>query len=239
MRSDGRLLDEMRPLTIERNYSRYAAGSVLVQAGETRVICTAMVNNGVPHHCRGKEMGWLSAEYCMLPSANPTRKSLQAFADGRTREIQRLIGRSLRAAVDLRQIGERTIWIDCNVIQADGGTRTASITGAFTALVDALWKMRDEDKISSLPIKHGIAAVSVGVSEGLAMLDLTAAEDEAASVDMNVVMTYDGGFVEVQGTAEAEPFSRQRLGELLDLAARGVGEAKAAQMDALGERLQL
>ena len=238
MRADGRLPDEMRPLTLERNYTRYAAGSVLVRAGETRVICTAMATDGVPPHCRGKQTGWLTAEYCMLPSANPVRKSLQPLPDGRAREIQRLIGRSLRMAVDLRQIGERTIWIDCNVIQADGGTRTASITGGFVALADALWNMRQEGKIASLPIRYGIAAVSVGVSDGIPMLDLTAPEDEAASVDMNVVMTHEGRFVEVQGTAEAEPFDRRRPGELLDLAAKGSAEAKGVQVAALEGRLE-
>ena len=237
MRGDGRLADEMRPLTIERNYTRYAHGSVLIQAGETRVICTAMVEDGVPRHCRGKAMGWLSAEYCMLPSSNPIRKSLQGETGGRDREIQRLIGRSLRAAVDLHQIGERTIWVDCNVVQADGGTRTASITGGFVALVDALWKLKDQGKIGNLPIKHDIAAVSVGVVDGLPMLDLTAPEDSRAAVDMNVVMTHEGRFVELQGTAEAEPFGPDRFKELLELAAKGVAEAKRVQTAALAERL--
>jgi len=238
MRDDGRLVDEMRPLTVERDYTQYAHGSVLIQAGETRVICTAMVEDGIPHHCRGKGMGWLSAEYCMLPSSNPIRKSLQRETGGRNREIQRLIGRSLRAAVDLHQIGERTIWVDCDVVQADGGTRTASVTGGFVALVDALWKLKDEGKINTLPIKHEIAAVSVGVVDGLSMLDLTAPEDSGAAVDMNVVMTHDGRFVELQGTAEGEPFAPERFKELLDLAAKGVEEAKRVQTAALAKRLE-
>ena len=237
MRGDGRLADEMRPLTIERNYTRYAHGSVLIRAGETRVICTAMVEDGIPHHCRGQAMGWLTAEYCMLPSANRIRKSLQRETGGRAREIQRLIGRSLRAAVDLHQIGERTIWVDCNVVQADGGTRTAAITGGFVALVDALWKLKDKGKIENLPIKHDIAAVSVGVVDGLPMLDLTAPEDSTAAVDMNVVMTHDGRFIELQGTAEAEPFDSPCLDELLELAAKGIAEAKRVQTAALAERL--
>lgn len=239
MRSDGRLADEMRPLTIERDYTRYAEGSVLIQAGETRVICTAMVEDGVPPHCQGRNVGWISAEYCMLPSANPVRKSLQRDADGRSREIQRLIGRSLRMAVDRGQIGARTIWVDCNVIQADGGTRTAAITGGFVALVDALWKLKDRGKIKSLPVKHSIAAVSVGVVDGVPMLDLAASEDTQAGVDMNVVMTHDGRFVELQGTAEAEPFGPDVLQELLGLALKGVGEAKQVQTAALAERLRV
>ena len=238
MRGDGRLSDEMRPLTIERDYTRYAHGSVLIRAGETRVICTAMVENGVPQHCRGRGRGWLSAEYCMLPSANPIRKSLQRPAEGRAREIQRLIGRSLRAAVDLQQIGDRTIWIDCDVIQADGGTRTASITGGYVALVDALRKLKDKGNIESLPIKHYIAAVSVGIVDGLPMLDLTAAEDSRAAVDMNVVMTHEGRFIELQGTAEAEPFGTEQLEELLELGAKGMFEAKCIQTAALGGGLR-
>jgi len=239
MRSDGRLADEMRPISIERSYTRYAPGSVLVQAGGTRVICTAMVENGVPPHCMGAQTGWLSAEYAMLPGANPRRKSLWRGPDGRAQEIQRLIGRSLRMAVDLSQIGARTIWIDCTVVQADGGTRTAAVTGGFVALVDALWKLKEDAKIAGLPIRDGISAVSVGVVEGLPMLDLTAAEDQAASVDMNVVMTHSGQFVELQGTAESQPLGREQLAELLDLASRGAGEVRNAQAQALKDRLSL
>jgi ribonuclease PH len=233
------LPDEIRPLSIERDYTRYAHGSVLVKAGETRVLCTAMIEDTVPPHCRGRNMGWLSCEYCMLPSSNPIRKSLQREPDGRVREIQRLIGRSLRMAVDLGQVGERTIWIDCNVIQADGSTRTASVTGGFVALVDALWRLRDKGKIAALPVKHSIAAVSVGIVDGLPVLDLTSAEDQQASVDMNVVMTHDEKFVEVQGTAESEPFGAGELKTLLELARKGIEEIKRVQFDALKEHLTI
>ncbi len=239
MRSDGRLSDEMRPLSVERDYTRYAPGSVLVQAGDTRVICTAMVEGRVPPHCLAQKTGWITAEYAMLPGANPDRKSLWKGPDGRAREIQRLIGRSLRMAVDLAQLGTRTIWIDCTVIQADGGTRAASITGGFIALVDALWKLREEEKIPNMPIEHGIAAVSVGVVEGLPMLDLTSAEDRAASVDMNAVMTHSGRFVELQGTAESEPFDRDDLQRLLELAQKGASEVQRVQLSALEGRLTL
>jgi len=239
MRADGRLADEMRPLTLHRNYTRYAPGSVLVECGETRVLCTAMVEPTVPQHCLGHGMGWVTAEYCMLPSAGPDRKSLLKWPDGRAREIQRLIGRCLRAGVDLHQLGQRTIWVDCTVIQADGGTRTASITGGFVALVDAIWSLKEAGAIKTLPVKHGVAAVSVGVVEGLPMLDLAASEDVAASVDMNVVMTHAGQFVEVQGTAEAEPFGSERLQELLALAAKGVEEIKKKQIEVLMDRLAI
>jgi len=237
VRSDGRMADELRPLTIERDYTRYAEGSVLVCAGQSRVICTAMVEDGVPMHCREKEMGWVTAEYCMLPSANPERRSLQRGPGGREQEIQRLIGRSLRAAVDLYQLGERTIWIDCNVIQADGGTRTAAITGGFVALVDALLKMKEREQIPLIPLKWGVAAVSVGIVEGMAMLDLSADEDRCASVDMNVVMTHEGTFIEVQGCAEQEPFSPDELKALLELAERGIKQVKDKQLQALGGAL--
>ena len=237
MRDDGRLADELRPLSIELDYTRHAKGSVLIQSGDTRLICTAMVEDRVPPHCLGKKMGWISAEYAMLPSANPNRKSLWKGPDGRTSEIQRLIGRSLRMAVDLGQIGMRTIWIDCAVIQADGGTRTAAVTGGFVALVDALWKLRDEGKIGALPLNHGIAAVSVGVVEGVPMLDLKASEDQEAAVDMNVVMTHSGEFVELQGTGEVEPFGRERLDELLALAAKGAADVRGVQIEALKGRL--
>ncbi len=239
MRSDGRLVDELRPVSIERDYTRYADGSVLLTAGETRVLCTAMVQDGVPRHCISQNMGWLTAEYCMLPSANPVRKSLHREPDGRIREISRLIGRSLRAAVDLHQIGQRTLWIDCNVIQADGGTRTASVTGAFVAIMDTLWKLRDAGKIENLPLKHNLAAVSVGVVDGRVVLDLSAEEDQAAEVDMNVVMTHSGRFVEVQGTAEGEPFEPEQMNQLMALAAKGIEEIKHVQIGALKERLAI
>lgn len=239
MRSDGRLPDELRPLTLERDYTRYAEGSVLVQAGNTRVLCTAMVQNGVPRHCRNQQIGWVTAEYAMLPSSNPDRRSLHGSPGGRTLEIQRLIGRSLRMSVDLSAFQGRTIWCDCDVIQADGGTRTASVTGAFVALTDALWKLREQESIDVLPIKHGIAAVSVGVVEGRPMLDLTGDEDRAASVDMNVVTTHSGEFIEVQGTAESAPFGDEHLDEMLELARKGTSEIRKQQMSLLKERLSI
>jgi len=238
MRADGRMPDEIRPLTLERNYTRYAPGSVLARWGNTQVLCTAMVEPTVPRHCIAQHMGWVTAEYCMLPSASPERRSLHLWPDGRTSEIQRIIGRALRMSVDLHQIGERTIWIDCDVIQADGGTRTASITASFVALVDALWDLKEKKIIAAVPVKHPIGAVSVGIVEGLSMLDLSAAEDQHAAVDMNVVMTHAGEFVELQGTAEAEPFGPARLKELLDLAAKGMKGIKRAQSEALGDRLR-
>jgi ribonuclease PH len=212
---------------------------VLIEAGETRVLCTAMVSDGVPRHCIGEGTGWLTAEYCMLPSANPERRSLHGPAGGRTREIQRLIGRALRAAVDLHRLPGHTIWVDCNVIQADGGTRTAAITGGFVAVVDALWAMREAETIDCIPLLHAVAAVSVGVVEGQPMVDLCAEEDRAASVDMNVAMTHGGAFVEIQGTAEGTPFGRADHDRLLDLAQSGVALLADAQAEALGERLEL
>ncbi|MFW5923214.1 MAG: ribonuclease PH [Planctomycetota bacterium] len=237
MRTDGRMTDELRPMTLERDYTRYAEGSVLVTAGQTRVLCTAMVEDGVPHHCRSEHIGWVTAEYAMLPSSNPDRRSLHRSPSGRTREIQRLIGRSLRLAVDLSQFQGRTIWCDCDVLQADGGTRTASITGAYVALVDALWQMREEETIELLPIKHGISAISVGIVEGRPMLDLTGDEDRAASVDMNVVMTHAGDFVEVQGTAESAPFGQEQMDELLELARTGNDQIRKEQMSLLQKKL--
>jgi len=233
VRSDGRLNEELRPLAIERNYTKYAQGSVLIRSGESHVLCTAMVEDGVPPHCREREMGWLTAEYTMLPGANPERKSLQRAPGGRDREIQRLIGRSLRAGIDLFQIGMRTVWIDCTVLQGDGGTRTTSITGGYVALMDALQWMKESKLIEQVPVKHGVAAISVGVVGGEPMLDLTAEEDRRAEVDMNVVMTHDGEFVELQGTAEQTPFGRERLREMLRLAEGGVEAVKVAQIKAL------
>ena len=229
--------DELRPISIERNYTRYAPGSVLVKAGETRVICTAMIEDVVPRHCLGQQRGWISAEYTMLPGANPNRTSLQKAPSGRSREIQRLIGRTLRAAVDLFQIGTRTIWIDCTVLQGDGGTRTAAITGGFVALVDALNGLKEKGKLESVPLKNGIAAVSVGVVDGEAMLDLTAEEDQRASVDMNVVMTHGGEFIEIQGTSEKAPFDHGQLNAMIALARKGLEEVAAVQVKALAGSL--
>jgi len=239
MRNDGRMEDEMRPVKFTRDFSKYAEGAVLVEAGDTRVVCSAMVEDRVPRHCLQKQTGWITSEYAMLPSANPDRKSLYGRAGGRATEIQRLIGRSLRQAVDLAQIGQRTIWLDCNVLQADGGTRTAAISGAFVALVDALATLKSEGKIEVIPVSHGISAVSVGIVENRCMLDLSAPEDRAASVDMNVVMTHSGEFVELQGTAEAAPFGRESLDKLLELAGKGASELKAEQMKLVKETLVL
>ncbi len=236
MRTDGRLLDEIRPVTIHRDYTCYAEGSVLIEAGKTRVLCSAMVQDRVPRHCLDQKMGWLTAEYCMLPSANPRRRSIQGEPNGRTQEIQRLIGRALRSAVDLYAFPNRTIWIDCNVIQADGGTRTASITGAFVALVDALHAMRQAESIDCMPLLHGMAAVSVGVVDERVLLDLCADEDRGASVDMNVVMSHDGRLIEVQGTAEGRPFTIEQHERMMELAAAGIAQLVETQREALGDR---
>ena len=237
MRTDGRMPDEIRPVTIQRGYTCYADGAVLIEAGKTRVICTAMIENKVPRHCIPDNRGWITAEYCMLPSANAQRRSLQGLPTGRVQEIQRLVGRSLRAAVDLYQMPGRTIWIDCDVIQADGGTRTISITGGFVALVDALTKLKNAGKIENLPLLRSVAAVSVGVVDGQPMLDLCANEDRAAAVDMNIVMTHDGTFIEVQGTAEKAPFSRDEHDCMMELAQGGIDVIKKTQVRALADDL--
>jgi ribonuclease PH len=229
--------EEIRPIAIQRGYTCYAEGSVLIEMGKTRLICTAMVEDGVPRHCLDEKKGWLTAEYCMLPSANPQRRSLQGRPRGRAQEIQRLIGRSLRAGVDLHALPGRTIWVDCDVIQADGGTRTAAITGGFVALVDALWKLREAEKIECLPLVHRLAALSAGIVDGRAMVDLCADEDRRAAVDMNVVMTHGGEFVEIQGTAEVHPFGREQHDEMMRLVRAGVQSVAAAQVEALGDRL--
>jgi len=237
VRTDGRTADEVRPITIQRGYTCHAEGSVLIEVGQTRVLCTAMVQDRVPPHCIGAGRGWVTAEYCLLPSAVPNRRSLQGHVGGRAHEIQRLIGRALRAAVDLHGIAGRTVWIDCNVIQADGGTRTAAVTGGFVALVDALWALKEREVFDCIPLVQGVAAVSVGIVDGQVIVDLCADEDRAASVDMNVVMTHDGRFVEVQGTAEGLAFSRAEHDEMLTLAQKGVLRVQAAQAEALGDRL--
>ncbi len=228
----------MRPVRITRGFTRHAEGSVLVEFGETRVLCTASVEQRVPAFLRDKGLGWLTAEYGMLPRATHTRGEREAARgkqSGRTQEIQRLIGRSLRAVVDLSAIGERTLQIDCDVLQADGGTRTAAITGAFVAVHDALDWMRREGMIEALPVKDFVAAVSVGLKDGVALLDLDYAEDSACDTDMNVVMTGAGGFVEVQGTAEGAPFARAQMDALVALAGRGIGELIAHQKRVLGQ----
>jgi len=238
-RSAGRQADALRPVSLQRHYTRHAEGSVLVSFGDTKVLCTASVEEKVPPFKRGGGEGWLTAEYGMLPRATHTRSDREAAKgkqSGRTQEIQRLIGRSLRAVFDLKALGERTISLDCDVIQADGGTRTAAITGAFVAAHDAVSWLMAQGKITASPIRDFVAAVSVGVVEGTPLLDLEYVEDSACDTDMNVVMTGSGGFVEVQGTAEGAPFSRAEMDQLLGLAAKGIGELNALQKQALGIR---
>ncbi|MGL6070568.1 ribonuclease PH [Craterilacuibacter sp.] len=236
MRPSERSADALRPVRLTRHYTRHAEGSVLVEFGDTKVICTASVEENVPSFLKGKGQGWVTAEYGMLPRSTNSRMRREAASgkqSGRTQEIQRLIGRSLRAVVDLKKLGERQIVIDCDVIQADGGTRTASITGAFVALSDAVAGLIAAGKLTESPITDHIAAVSVGVFEGQAVLDLDYPEDSACETDMNVVMTGAGHFVEVQGTAEGVPFSRSELDALLDLAEKGIRELIALQQEAL------
>ncbi|MGD9953853.1 MAG: ribonuclease PH [Burkholderiales bacterium] len=236
-RANGRKPDELRPVRMTRGYTRHAEGSVLVEFGDTRVLCTASVEARVPAFLRDKGRGWLTAEYGMLPRATHTRAEREAARgrqSGRTQEIQRLIGRSLRAVVDLARLGERTIQVDCDVLQADGGTRTAAITGSFVAVHDALAWMRREGMIEALPVKDCVAAISVGMKDGVALLDLDYAEDAACDTDMNVVMTGSGRFIEVQGTAEGEPFARAEHDRLLALGELGERELVARQRAALG-----
>ncbi len=236
MRPSGRRPDELRNVTITRRFTRHAEGAVLVEYGDTRVICTASVEDKVPPFLKGRNQGWLTAEYGMLPRSTNTRTNREAARgkqSGRTQEIQRLIGRALRAVVDLARLGERTIQIDCDVIQADGGTRTASITGAFIAVHDAATHLLGKRAIAVSPIRDFVAAVSVGIYAGVPVLDLDYLEDSSCETDMNVVMTGTGGLVEVQGTAEGAPFSRAELDAMIDLAARGVGQLVAAQRRAL------
>jgi ribonuclease PH len=236
-RAAGRRADEMRPVRLTRRYTRHAEGSVLVEFGETRVLCTVSIDDKVPGFLKGKGSGWLTAEYGMLPRSTGTRNEREAARGkqgGRTLEIQRLIGRSLRSVVDLRQLGERTLVIDCDVIQADGGTRTASITGAFVAVHDALTWLRERGGLTTLPIRDFVAAVSVGLHGGTALLDLDYAEDSSCETDMNVVMTGSGAFVEVQATAEGAPFSAQELERMLGLARVGISRLVVAQKAALG-----
>ena len=236
MRPSQRRSDELRPVHITRRYTRHAEGSVLIECGETKVICTASVIEQVPAFLKGKGQGWLTAEYGMLPRSTNTRTDREAARgkqSGRTQEIQRLIGRALRAVVDLEKIGERTLHMDCDVIQADGGTRTASITGAFVAAHDAVSLMLEKKSIAASPIRDFVAAVSVGIYKGMPVLDLDYIEDSACDTDMNVVMTGNGGIVEVQGTAEGHPFSRAELDQMLDLAQKGIRQLIVAQKTAL------
>ncbi len=226
-RPSGRQAAQLRPVSLQRRYTKHAEGSVLVCFGETRVLCTASVEERVPGFLKGQGSGWVTAEYGMLPRSTHTRSDREAAKgkqSGRTQEIQRLIGRSLRAVTDLRLLGERTITIDCDVLQADGGTRTASITGACVALSDALQGLQRDRRISQNPLKESVAAISVGIWRGAAVLDLDYLEDSACDTDMNIVMTDSGGIVEVQGTAEGTPFTRDQFDQLLALAARGIGQ---------------
>jgi len=240
MRPSKRAPDELRDIRITRRYTRHAEGAVLIEAGDTKVLCTVSVEDKVPPFLKGKGRGWLTAEYGMLPRATNTRSDREAARgkqSGRTQEIQRLIGRALRAVVDLGALGERTLQIDCDVIQADGGTRTASITGAFVAVHDAVSHLLDKKLLAASPIQDFVAAVSVGVYHGVPVLDLDYPEDSACDTDMNVVMTGSGGLIEVQGTAEGAPFSRAEMNALLDLAQKGIAQLVAAQKAALaGER---
>jgi ribonuclease PH len=240
VRPSGRAPDELRPIRISRGFTRHAEGSVLVEFGDTRVLVTASVEDGVPSFLRGKGEGWVTAEYGMLPRATHTRSAREAARgkqSGRTLEIQRLIGRSLRAVVDLRALGERTVTLDCDVLQADGGTRTASITGAYVALADAMEALLRRRAIGSSPLHGQVAAVSVGIAGGVPVVDLDYVEDSSAETDMNVVMNNGGGFIEVQGTAEGHAFRRHELDALLDLAAAACERLFAAQAAALAEPL--
>lgn len=231
-RNDGRANDQLRPVRLTVDYLRHAEGSVLIEFGDTRVLCVATIEERVPPFLVGRGQGWLTAEYAMLPRSGASRSARESVAGkvgGRTHEIQRLIGRSLRAAIDLQALGERTIVLDCDVLQADGGTRTASITGAWVALRRACLRLRERGTLKVDPVRLGVAAVSVGVVNGEALLDLNYAEDSKAEVDANVVMTDQGEFIEVQGTAEGKPFARARLDELLALAEGGITELLAMQ----------
>ena len=235
-RPSGRRPDELRPLRITRRYTKHAEGSVLIEAGDTKVLCNASVEEGVPGFLKGKGQGWLTAEYGMLPRATNTRMRREAAEgrqSGRTQEIQRLIGRSLRAVTDLAKLGERTIKVDCDVLQADGGTRCASITGACVALADAIAWCKAQGLVAGEPLTGFVAAVSVGVVGGVPMLDLDYAEDSGCDTDMNIVMTEAGGFVELQGTAEGTPFTRVEMDALVTLADRGIRALIAAQRSAI------
>ena len=237
-RPSQRANDQLRAIEIIRHYTKHAEGSVLVKFGDTHVICTASVEEKVPGFLKGKGQGWVTAEYGMLPRSTGSRMDREAARgkqSGRTQEIQRLIGRSLRAVIDLEKLGERTIHFDCDVIQADGGTRTASITGAYVAMVDAVSTLLQKGLLTESPIKDSVAAISVGVYQGTPVLDLDYIEDSDCDTDMNVVMTGKGGFVEIQGTAEGEPFARETMHQMLDLAAKGITELAQLQAQALAK----
>ena len=236
-RSNGRSFNQIRAIKVTKNYIIHPHGSVLFQMGGTRVLCSASIDNKVPSFLRGKGQGWVTAEYSMLPSSTNTRTTREASKgklSGRTQEIQRLIGRSLRSIVDLERLGERTVWIDCDVIQADGGTRCASITGAFIALMLAMKKLKKNGIIETIPIRDYVAAVSVGVVNGKNLLDLDYSEDSGADVDLNIVKTGSGGFVEIQGTAEREPFTDKQMNKMLTLANKGISQLIAIQKKMIG-----
>lgn len=238
VRLDGRAAEKIRRVNITRNYIKYAEGSCLMELGNTRVVCTASVEESVPPFLKGSGTGWVTAEYGMLPRSCATR--IQRNKDsGRTYEIQRLVGRSLRAITDMKQMGERTIWIDCDVIQADGGTRTASITGSFVALCDALNKLKKDGLISRMPVKDYVAATSVGIINGNLLLDLCYDEDSKAEVDMNVIMTGSGKFIEIQGTAERSPFAKDQMDNMLLLAKNGIEDLFGVQRKLVGDILLL
>lgn len=236
-RIDGRKNDQLRPVKIFPDYLKYPQGSVLIEMGYTRVVCTAMVDEGVPKFLKGQGKGWITAEYGMLPAATPERKirdGVKGKVDGRSQEIQRLIGRVLRSVADMDKLGERTIWVDCDVLQADGGTRTAAITAGFVAVALAMKKLIKEGIIAEFPLKENVAAVSVGIVNGIPLLDLCYEEDSNAGVDMNVVMTSGGRFVEIQGTAEKNPFTKIELKNLLSLAEGGIVKLIKVQRKVLG-----
>ena len=237
LRPSERSPEQIRDLSFQRNFTKHAAGSVLVSCGDTKVLCTASIEGRVPPFLRGKGQGWITAEYSMLPGATHTRSGREAARgkqSGRTQEIQRLIGRSLRAIVDLEALGERTITLDCDVLQADGGTRCASISGAYVALHDAVEKLLNDKVIAKSPLHGQIAAISVGIYKGIPVCDLDYAEDSNAETDMNVIMNAAGGFIEIQGTAEGHAFRREEMDELLNLAIGGIEEIQQAQRDILG-----
>ena len=236
MRIDGRKNEQIRQVKVTRNYTKYAEGSVYIEVGDTKVLCNVSVEERVPQFLKGSGEGWITAEYNMLPRSTGTRKVrdiARLKLDGRTMEIQRLIGRALRSVVDLKALGERTLWIDCDVIQADGGTRTTSISGAFIAMVDAINKIHKTKPFKVYPIRNFVAATSVGILNGEKILDLCYEEDSKAMVDMNIIMTDEGEFVEVQGTGEEKPFSRGELNELLDLGEKGIKQMIQVQKDSL------
>ncbi|UGQ45189.1 ribonuclease PH [Massilia endophytica] len=235
-RPSGRAVDALRTVRLTRNYTKHAEGSVLIECGDTKVICTASIEEKVPGFLKGKGQGWMTAEYGMLPRSTHSRMDREAAKgkqSGRTQEIQRLIGRSLRAAFDLQAFGERTLHLDCDVIQADGGTRTASITGAMVAAYDAFSKLKERGMIEAIPVKHFVAAISVGVYKGMPVLDLDYVEDSDCDTDMNIIMTDSGHFVEVQGTAEGDAFDRATMNRLLDLGDSGIKQLVALQKQAL------